>query len=263
MKNLFSLIGIACIISLFTSCTTYQYATLNSNLPQPSQEGFLYENDTVEINYSFGGPNCPLILTIYNKLDAPIFVDWNQSAVIINGNSFALKTGQSEINTRYSESTVKLDRTFEFTDGSAQGTIYHPDQSGFIPPKAKLSVNEISIVSEFLPTIAGTKEKKQIQGRAGSTFEVSNFIFSKPQTPLEFRCFLTYKDKDMKNPRRIDSEFWVSSLFKLNGSTLKQRNDRYYVSKSSGAGVAVGLVAVAGLVVIAAEYSEPEAVDTY
>ena len=45
---------------------------------------FVQENDTVRISYRFWGENAPVTITIYNKLDEPLYVDWGRSALIID-----------------------------------------------------------------------------------------------------------------------------------------------------------------------------------
>jgi len=263
MKTLRPGLWLISLFALLTSCTSYQYATLDSTLPQPSSDGFTFENDTIEVQYSFAGANCPLMLSIFNKLDSPIFIDWNQSAVIINGNSFALNPGKSDISTNYTESTINFSKTYEYTDGSMDGTITHADRSGFIPPKSHLNVNELSIISEFLPTTGATKTRKHLQDNTNQPYEVNAFSFTKEQSPLEFRCFLTYADKNRKQWHSIDHEFWVSSLYKMTGVTLMNRPDRYFVSRASGAGTAIGIVAITGLVVVGLKYGETEEPDTF
>ena len=64
------------IILIFTgySCSQYQYISINSNLNHNEEKEFINENDTVLIKYTFADENIPLIITIYNKLQQPIYI---------------------------------------------------------------------------------------------------------------------------------------------------------------------------------------------
>jgi len=261
-KSFFSLIS---ILILFSSCTTYQYASLSSDLPQPTPRGFSYENDTIQMIFSFSGDGCPLFLNIYNKLNTPLIIDWNKSAIIINGNSFTINPNTSQINSNYSESTYKFDNNIEFTDGTMVSTITHKNRSGFIPPKSNLSLNEIAINKSFLSTDNATSVSKvNMQDVNYQPYHVKQYRFSRENSPLHFRCFISYSDQDRTNWNTVDNDFWVSSIYKTTGVKLIDSPNQFFVSKASGFGTAVGIVAITGLVVVSAKYYETdEAQDTF
>lgn len=252
------------LIALSTSCTSYQFATLKSELPQTSHEGFLYQNDTLEVLYSFNGLNCPVSLNIHNKLNTPILINWSQSAVVINGESYNINPNRSHINTDYSETTVKYNKAFEHTTGSMQSTVTKDDQSGFIPPKSQLYISDFSVISKFLPTESASSESKaSVFSDTNQMYQVKSYNFKKEQTPLKFRCFLTYSDANNNNPNRIDHQFWVSSIYKTTGMRLKAKPDRFYVSKASGVGTALGVATVATLVVVGLNHTDADELNEY
>jgi len=47
-----------------SGCSTYQYASLNSELEKDENSAFVTENDTVKILYSFIGQNCPVTIQV-------------------------------------------------------------------------------------------------------------------------------------------------------------------------------------------------------
>jgi uncharacterized protein YxeA len=79
MKNAIVLIF---SLLLITSCAKYQYATLNSDLKIDNTNQFIYENDTVRVNYWFAGENCPVQIRVFNKIKTPIYVDWKNRRLL-------------------------------------------------------------------------------------------------------------------------------------------------------------------------------------
>ena len=87
MRNLLYLFVFAALLLGLSACSSYYYSMLNSNDPvgEKNERGdFVQENDTVRISYRFWGENAPVTITIYNKLDEPLYVDWGRSALIID-----------------------------------------------------------------------------------------------------------------------------------------------------------------------------------
>ena len=77
------------VVALFcmSSCSSYYYSVLESNdtIGEKNEDkDFVIENDSVFISYCFYGENAPISITVYNKTDEPLFVDWQRSALIID-----------------------------------------------------------------------------------------------------------------------------------------------------------------------------------
>ncbi|MCD8263001.1 MAG: hypothetical protein LUD02_01640 [Tannerellaceae bacterium] len=78
MKKILFASGLVVILFL-SSCSSYYYATLDSTDRTGAKNmhgDFVIENDTLTILYSFHGENAPVYVTVYNKLEEPLFVDW-------------------------------------------------------------------------------------------------------------------------------------------------------------------------------------------
>src|SRR5690348_2528150 len=83
---------------LFSSCSTYQYTTVSSSsLDMNDLQEFEFVNDTVRIIYNFYGENAPVTITVENKLKVPIFIDWHNSSLILNGRSVSYAPSQINI----------------------------------------------------------------------------------------------------------------------------------------------------------------------
>src|SRR5215211_6890458 len=75
----------ALVSFIFSSCYTYQYFTVSSNYLSKNEENeFIAENDTLKIVYHFSAYNSSVKLTLYNKTNEPLEINWKKSALIIN-----------------------------------------------------------------------------------------------------------------------------------------------------------------------------------
>ncbi|MBS2097439.1 hypothetical protein [Carboxylicivirga linearis] len=257
MKNLAPII-IACLFVIsFSSCTSYQIITLESTLNKPSSDGFIYEDDTVSVLYTFNGANAPLDVNIYNKLNTPLYINWNQSSVIINGQSFPLNPTQSKVNIEYSEVSTEYIYN-SYTQGSGDGTIYHSDRSGFIPPQSNITIQGMNIWNSFLSPNDAISENKVIKANGS---KITEYTYDLQSSPLDFRCYLTYSDCPEETWKSLDHQFWIESYYKCIDCKLPTTGNTFYLSKTTGAGTAVGAAALIGLTVIAIS-ADPEPLDT-
>src|SRR5262245_48114299 len=68
------------------SCTSYNYITMDSTeIPLGRTKAFLWETDTISVSYNFSGEGGQMIVTVFNKSNQPLFINWKKSAVIRDG----------------------------------------------------------------------------------------------------------------------------------------------------------------------------------
>lgn len=124
----------------FGSCTTYYYSVLDTNRPgtgKMDNGDFRQETDSVSVSYCFFGQNLPVEITIANKLDQPLFLDWQQSALILDD----------------AETYVYKDYLFQQTDysetfGHFAGQPNMPEGVAYIPPEAMINSTPV-ILNKF------------------------------------------------------------------------------------------------------------------
>ncbi|MCU4164566.1 hypothetical protein [Carboxylicivirga caseinilyticus] len=247
MKNLTVCLIVCFLITILSSCTSYQIITLDSSLNKPSNNGFVYENDTILLQYTFNGANAPLDVDIFNKLNAPLYINWNESSVIINGQSYPLNPSQSKVSIDYSEvSSEYLYNTY--TQGSGDGTIWHSDRSGFIPPQSNITIQSMNTWNQFISSEHSIGQNTYI---SASGEKITEYKFDKESSPLELRCYLSYKDQTADTWKFVDHQFWIQSFYKCLDCSLPKESNKFYLSKSTGAGTAIGVVALVGLAAVA------------
>jgi hypothetical protein len=228
----------------FSSCMTYQYATVESNLAKNDNGEIIQENDSVQIRYKFSGEGCPVLVQIHNKLNTPLYINWERSSIVLDGRALNNKDNTLEFNgeidgtleTRQDPSITTYSTT-SISSSSLSGKVQTPKKIGFIPPNSFVEdVLANSIRKDFFK-IHAQNEKAGFDKNAFDDKPVWK-TYSKEQSPMKFRSYLTLStDSEFKTSFVFDDEFWISQISgaMLNKmSSNKYRQDQFY--NKSGAG---------------------------
>src|SRR4051812_46882763 len=92
-------IPLSVALLLCISCSRYQYATINgsSGITTNDKLEFVAENDSLRLVYNFNGANAPINITIQNKLQKPVYIDWQRSALIVNDKAISYVLSELKI----------------------------------------------------------------------------------------------------------------------------------------------------------------------
>lgn len=275
MKRILFVLSVVALFSL-SSCSSYYYSVLESNDTIGEKNGnrdFVIENDSVFISYCFYGEDAPISITVYNKMDEPLFVDWQRSALIIDdvATSYYQEKApiQGQTESSYSGDAYRWNRNYSITDGysagSFAGEIALPKGVSFIPPKSKVESTPLRLSNfpfDQIPKDQYTRQKFAKSNSSVVTVRVKKF--TEEDTPLAFRSYLSLYTADQENGKRkystFESSFYVSQLIKTGNVSpasfdagKKQAGDFFYVHnvKGADAGLIVGAVAIgaAGIVI--------------
>ena len=212
---------------LLSGCSRCQYVFIDSHLNQNEKKEFITENDTVLIKYSFAGENFPITLTIFNKLNQPLYIDWDRSVVVINN---------LQVN----------------------GPFYHEDQANYITPLSSVIVTSNKLRSEFIkvdPNDRGIKFSFP-EGASGI-----KYTFDEKTTPLFFRNILALTtNEDYSIPTFFDYSFWVSDIIQTNAGSSPMPYEplnRFFIRKATTAGNIMGWTALISVSVLAAAIGGP------
>lgn len=275
MKRMLLALSVVALFSM-SSCSSYYYSVLESNdtIGEKNDDGdFVIENDSVFISYCFYGEDAPISITVYNKMDEPLFVDWQRSALIIDD----VATGyyqekapiQGQTESSYFGDEYRWNRNYSITDGysggSFAGEIALPKGISFIPPKSKVESTPLRLSNFPFDRIPKNQYSKQKFAKSNSSVvNVRVKKFTEEDTPLAFRSYLSLYRMNQDNGKRkystFESSFYVSQLIKTGNVSpasfnagKKQAGDFFYVHnvKGANAGLIVGAVAIgaAGIVI--------------
>jgi hypothetical protein len=204
-------------MALLSSCGTYQMSTLSStNTTRDEKTGvFKLENDSVKILYSFAGKNAPIQLSIYNKLNEPIYVDWERSAMIMDDKSYSY--GNDVVQISGDASSVSIGKGLRFTDATIAAQATLPKNVAFLPPHSQFSktMEKLSDRSfQPVPDSMFVKTKFPSYGAMGLTGKVAKF--NRENSPLFFRSYLTVYTLKNNVPQFVayQNDFYVSEMIR-------------------------------------------------
>lgn len=258
------------VLGMLTGCSSYYYSVLSSTDPageRNERRDFIQETDTVRIAYSFNGEDAPVTISIYNKLNEPLFVDWTRSALIIDDVATSYydakavvegETSTSSYSTAYPWGCRSGD-TYTSGRGSFAGNISVPAGVSFLPPKTKVEKTPLRLADFPFDKIPKDAYRKQRFGRAnGGEVTMRVKEFTEADSPLYFRSYLTlYTDPatgaGVAKTLAFERSFYVSKLFKTGNvppstfsSDQQQAGDFFYVHNVKGtqAGIIAGAIAI-------------------
>lgn len=263
MKKVILTILVSTLLGLSSCTSTYFYSTLkttNLDVEKVENGDFLYENDSLWIAYCFKGEDAPIQITIFNKLDTPLYVNWQKSSLILNGVSHPYSDGKITVSTT-SEGTSYPDIFFKNVHhnySNTNTTVQLPKHISFIPPQTMVSHSTLRLSAQF-DEIEGSKYKNaKLVTAHGETTNIKRIGYELQDTPLRFGSYLTlYTTPDKEQAYRIG--FYVNNLIKtkvkpsLLPSDMAERGDTFYQHKrpnNTGWEILAGSVIVAGTVAI-------------
>jgi hypothetical protein len=238
-----------------TSCQTYQYVTLSSDLEKNDRREMVIENDTVLIKYKFAGYNCPAVVHIYNKLPVPLFVDWQRSSFILyDGRNISQSNETSTIHatavgTRTQLTSIPVTST-TYTDIS--GTVTKSPSIGFLPPQSFVEGTPVFLRTSFFSLPDKGLEKTITPGDG---YRIWSKTFTKEETPFKFRNYITLStNADLTDPFTFDNEFWVKKVARTSVRPqyflVSPHEDEFYLSAPNGMGPFIFVIGVTALAAV-------------
>lgn len=255
MKIIMKTLAVLVAVLILTGCSVYQHVTLESNLKQNGKLGYLIENDSILIGYSFNGQNGPIHIELANKSDRPFYIDWRKSALITNGQSNSLWKDEARFVANSTEYKVRPENEIVSSTSSIDGILEKKDKMTFVPPHSNVSVDSYVLQSKFFTNTSQKRERATLYTAEGKV-SAKKFSFSKENSPLNFRIFLSFsRDDSFKNPVLFDSSFWVSDYFETSVSPKALSaipENQFYIRKVSGAGKTLFGASLVGILVVGA-----------
>jgi hypothetical protein len=234
-------------ILFFSSCTPIYvqlYKTKSINISN-NERSYKFENDSIEINYSFWADKGIMSFSVYNKLSKPIYIDWKKSNFISNNNKFnywndeerskALSASLGYNGGYLYKGPLLIPYLSIYESNSASLTAnssitIKPERITFIPPKSVIYKSPYFLTNSSFPdkTNFETKNESRLNNPKKNTI-VFFKSFTKENSPLIFRNFLTFSlSEDFKNEFYIDNEFFVSEVDFID----KRHFEGYFIEKN-------------------------------
>ena len=205
------------------------------------------------IKYSFTGYSGPVTISIYNKLNVPLYVDWKRSALVMNDHSYTYWQNKSTIEGSAESHQIAWTPIVSSTSTTISGIITTDESIGFVAPKAFKQTSMVAINPSF-SNLDGPKKDHRV--RINTTTGPVNALrygYDKDNSPIKFRSYLTLSSEaSFAHPLTYESEFWITEVVQTGVSPEhylleKQNQNKFYVSRLTGFG---GVLGVTGLLIM-------------
>ncbi|MBS1603219.1 MAG: hypothetical protein JST42_11165 [Bacteroidetes bacterium] len=196
------IIPLVFLVAGLSSCSRYQYMTLNSpQLSKNDEHQFVFENDTIRLTYDFNGSDGPISVNVYNKTNQPLYVNWKKSALIRNEHALsyydknAYFQGSSDgYAYRFGNSRSSLG-SFTSTASEFSGTVALPEGMAFVPPGSSISKG-LALLSQSGPMVAEIPDSvAEQQLTVDYNLLVAKYrkeTFDASTSPVRFKSYLTF-----------------------------------------------------------------------
>jgi len=180
------------IIALFISSCKMHVFYVKSNINKEADTAYVFENDTVRIKYDLWDKRGKMHFSIYNKLNVPLFIDWKNSAFILN--DLPIPYWIDRTNTKSSGSGVAYKGIASY---NSAGSTVREDRVTFIPPHSK-------IIKDFNGHLCKTDYPKS------------------EDVNKKFRNYIAYSiNEDTHGESFADIDFEVTDVIVINSKKLK------------------------------------------
>jgi hypothetical protein len=190
--RLFS-VTITLLVCIISGCSkTYVYHTKATSAIKGDSTEYVFENDTVKITYDFWAMKGKMSFSIYNKLNAPIYIDWKNSALISDDIKFAYWVEKETRNSKSSGAAWGGNHA-AYGTSSERSIAVKEERVSSIPPHSLIRKTPVERLHDtFTPKEKGKKRD------------------------MRFRNFIAYStNEDVKNDSYIDNGFDVVKVEKM------------------------------------------------
>jgi len=200
-----------------------QLFQVSSDLPTASDK-YIYENDTIKVTYYFWGNRGIMQISVFNKLNAPIYIDWKKSSMMSGVNTLVygyeglIKSDNAKLYKSYlheGRSLGTMDYESDYQMGG--GTSGKKKAETMTEVKAKgfyMSLRFHLVPNEFFKfETTATSVSEMRNDNAKQTTQVYEAKFDSANSPLKFSSLIVYSiTKDFAVEKKIDNKFWVGMV---------------------------------------------------
>ena len=243
MKKTVPLLATTAVLWLATSCSVYQINTISStNTPQNEKTGsFVMENDSVKITYDFAGQYAPIAIQIQNKLDQPLYLDWQRSALVYNDSAISYADNNALINANVAGVQYKYTNRLTLSGSNLSGSVALPQYIEFIPPHSFIRKVPLLLTTIPLTGVPDSVFHDTVLLSSISPARAQKAKFSFDDSPLVFSSYLTFFTNEQQRQNiSYQQQFYISEIVttRINPEATifsdNQKTNLFYISFQGG-----------------------------
>jgi dUTPase len=195
-------------IVILNSCMQHHYiaiGTTNQQAVQTKQQ-IAVADSAIGVTYVFDGLYKKMGLTLTNKSNNAIMVDWRKSAIIINGKSNSIYNSIAPFS-----STSVAAQTLIQPALQTSGVTAIPEANQFIPPASTITKYDVVMWFDASSYITPTEKKLVKTGLNNTNQKFTGKQFTNAESPLQMRIYITYTSKsDIE--KVIETSFYATEI---------------------------------------------------
>lgn len=240
------LLGAATLIILgLTSCRSYQYTVLQSDLPKSEASNYYYQDSLVQIDFNFWGKNFPIRMTIANKSEAGLYLDLERTLFIRND-----RVLRSAVRKTVKRTTTTVDTTYFLFHKDVS---YHTKSEVKVPPHVLYIPKGKRVVLKY--TVFHFPYNKTIRKQSKVSTTESNksikyvpqYVFPKNEKPVYAVHFYFQTDTHHPVEHTVQCTFSPKKVLTTSWEPLALGNLKpttFYTMKANRGGKALGQLGV-------------------
>ena len=218
---------LAIVGTVMLSCSsTYIYSTLdnaNREIVKTETGDFFYENDSLWISYSFRGERAPIQITVFNKLEKALFIDWKKSLLVYNGIKHSFQ--RAEIVFTGNEQGEPYVNNASVSKQWMDNTLKTPQHVSYIPPLTLVSCRTFDLTFDLGRYRRTELNDITLKDKKGKNRKEKGLIFTYSDSPLQLSSYVnTFYDKP-DDGQVCGIDFYVFSIIKSNSDPVKTYNN--------------------------------------
>lgn len=249
------------VLILLCSCSKYQYVYLGSHLQHDNDYNYFNSNDTFGIKYSFHGENCPITIEVHNKLNKPLFVDWNKSAIILDNQTLNLGEYVTPPLKPFPEEPLSKDSAALYTRLQVEYSGNNHETVSYIPPKSYISAYTLDLTSKFFDFLPQDSMVNVKLASYNGSVRVKRYFYNEATTPFRFSIYLTLSThQTFNNPLVSNQSFWISDIIPTLSALTLSSGNQFVMSEETNTGKILGVtggLAILTALVVLQDWSQP------
>jgi len=195
----------------------------------------------MRLTYNFHGEGGPVSMTIHNKMDKPLFVNWKKSALIRDGQAYSFFDNHVGFSGGYSGYTARVGAGFQSSSGNFAGSFDLPEGINLVPPGSYItkSLNTVVQPGPLYSNKFTDKAQPQELGfrnAAGTAYKYKVYTFDQSGSPLQFKSYLTFLLANSQQEFSVTHSFYVQEVVTTDEtpelfSIYKPQGDQMWVKK--------------------------------
>ena len=174
---------------------------------------YTFENDTIKVMYRFNGLDGPVSVSIFNKRSEAVLIDWDASALVVNGQSHSFVRHLASVTGEISSNEYRWSKSMASQGGTFNGTAQYAATPASIAPHSYINSSTVALGDFVTAKIDRLNSATEWRTIGGFQYRVKTKKYERNDSPIQVRAYVVYSSALLPNKKSsFDHTFWVSEM---------------------------------------------------